>query len=65
MRKTAFDGYLPISEKMEKRLYPLFAPLAVTTKGEAEGKVVTFIDYIRPSPEVKETMKKYGAVPIR
>jgi len=56
----SIDGYQPTSENMEKGLYPLFAPLAVTTKGEAEGKVVTFIKYIRTDPKVREAMKKYG-----
>jgi phosphate transport system substrate-binding protein len=58
----AIDGVLPTSENMEKGLYPLFAPLAVATKGEAEGKVVTFIEYMRTSRVVREAMKKYGMV---
>jgi phosphate transport system substrate-binding protein len=59
------DGYLPNSENMEKGLYPLFASLAVATKGEAEGKVVTFIEYMRSNPGVREAMKKYGMVPAQ
>jgi phosphate transport system substrate-binding protein len=58
----AIDGYLPTSENLGKGLYPLFARLAVTVKGKAEGKVVTFIDYMRTSPKVKEAMVKYGMV---
>lgn len=56
----ALDGYLPTSENMQKGLYPLFAPLAVATKGDAEGKVIKFIEYMRTSPEAAEAMKKYG-----
>ena len=58
----AIDGVLPTSENMEKGLYPLFAPLAVATKGDAAGKVVTFIEYMRTSRVVREAMKKYGMV---
>lgn len=59
----AVDGYLPTDENMEKGLYPLFATLSVTTKGEAGEKVVRFIDYMRKSPKVRQAMKKYGMVP--
>jgi phosphate transport system substrate-binding protein len=61
----AIDGHLPTSENMKKGLYPFFAPLAVATKGDAEGKVVTFIEYMRSNPKVSEAMKKYGMVPAR
>lgn len=56
----SIDGYQPTSENVEKGLYPFFAPLAVTTRGDAQGRVLTFIDYMRNSPKVREAMKKYG-----
>jgi phosphate transport system substrate-binding protein len=56
------DGYQPSSDNMEKGLYPFFASLAVTTKGDARGKVVTFINYMKINPKVKESMKKYGMI---
>lgn len=61
----AVDGCRPTSENMGKGLYPLFAPLAVATKGEARGKVVRFIDYMRTSPKVGEAMEKYGMVQVK
>lgn len=60
VKLLAIDGHLPTSENMEKGLYPFYAPLAVTTKGEARGKAVTFIEYLRTSPQAKTIMQKYG-----
>lgn len=60
VKLLAIDGYLPTSENMEKGLYPYYAPLAVTTKGEAQGKAVAFIEYLRTSPNAKAIMQKYG-----
>ncbi len=61
----AIDGFLPTSENMAQGKYPLFAPLAIATKGEARGKVVTFIEYMRTNPNVAEAMKKYGMIQVR
>lgn len=60
VKVLAIDGYLPTSENVDKGLYPLVGQLAVATSGDAAGKVVTFIEYMRTSPKVKEAMKQYG-----
>ncbi len=61
----AIDGFLPTSENMAQGRYPLFAQLSVATKGEAEGKVVKFIEYMRTNPKVAEAMKQYGMIQVR
>lgn len=61
----SIGGHLPTSENMEKGLYPLYAPLSVATKGDAEGNVITFIEYMRTNPKVKEAMTKYGMAQTR
>ncbi|TAN44986.1 MAG: hypothetical protein EPN22_04655 [Nitrospirae bacterium] len=65
VKVLAVDGYLPTSENMEKGLYPLFATLSITTKGDASGNVVTFIEYIKTNSKVREAMKKYGMSQIK
>ncbi|MDA8101280.1 MAG: substrate-binding domain-containing protein [Nitrospiraceae bacterium] len=65
VKVLAIDGYLPTTENMEAGRYPLFGSLAVATKGEAAGKAVTFIEYLRTSPKAKERMRTYGMIQVR
>jgi phosphate transport system substrate-binding protein len=60
VKVLAIDGYLPTSENMKKGLYPLYATLAITTKGDASANVMKFINYIRKSPKAAKAMEKYG-----
>lgn len=60
VKVLSIDGYLPTAENVGSGKYPLVGPLSVTTKGDAAGKVVTFIEYMRTSPKVKDAMKQYG-----
>jgi hypothetical protein len=60
VKVLSIDGYLPTTENVGSGRYPLVGKLAVTTKGDAAGKVVTFIEFMRTSPKVREAMKKYG-----
>jgi phosphate transport system substrate-binding protein len=60
VKVLSIDGYLPTTENVGSGRYPLVGRLAVTTKGDAAGKVVTFIEFMRTSPKVKEAMKRYG-----
>jgi phosphate transport system substrate-binding protein len=60
IKAIALDGRMPTSENMQKGLYPLKTTLSVVTKGEARGKVMKFIAYLRESPKAAEEMRKYG-----
>jgi len=60
VKVLSIDGYLPTTENVGSGKYPLVGHLAVTTKGNAAGKVVNFIEYMRTSPKVRDAMKPYG-----
>lgn len=62
LKLLSINGSRPETEAMEKSSYPLFATLSVVTRGEAEGKVRKFIDYMRQSPRAKQFMIKYGMI---
>lgn len=59
------DGYKPDSKNLSEGLYPFPTPLAIVTKGEAQGKVMKFIEYLRTSARVAAIMKKYGMYQVR
>lgn len=61
----AVDGYMPTSDNLAKGKYPLWTDLSVVTSGEAKGKVLEFIKYLRNSPKIRRAIRKYGAVQNR
>lgn len=60
LKVLPIDGYMPTTENMEKGLYPFWAILSVVTKGEAGGKVVNLIEYLRKHHNAKKAMERYG-----
>lgn len=65
IKLISVNGYEPTGENLEKGFYPLFTTLSVVTRGEAEGNVRKFIEYLRKSPKVKRVMRKYGMNQIK
>lgn len=56
------NGLYPNTGNMARGAYPLYGILSVVTKGEAKGKELAIIDYLRKSPGAKAAMEKYGMV---
>lgn len=59
------DGFAPTSGSLERPDYPLYGTLSVVTKGEAKGKILRFIEYMRQNPHVSTLMKRYGMIQAR
>jgi phosphate transport system substrate-binding protein len=64
LKVLPIDGHMPSSEDMRKGLYPFSTTLSVVTKGDAGGKVLRLIEYLRKSPKAAEIMRKYGMTQI-
>ncbi len=63
-RDTDSPWIEPVAEKIISGEYPISRPLFMYTKGEPEGAVKTFMDFVF-SKEGQEIVKKIDFVPIR
>ena len=60
IKYISIDGNMPTEVNLEMGRYPFWTILSVVTRGEAKGKVLEFIEYLKHSPTAREYMLKYG-----
>lgn len=64
VKAIKINGVEPSEETVKKGLYPLYRPLYMYTRGEPQGLVKEFVDFVL-SPEGQRIVKEVGYIPVR
>jgi len=64
VKAVKLDGIEPNQENVKKGIYKVYRPLNIMTKGEPDGVVKEYIDYIL-SPEGQKIVKDKGFLPVK
>jgi phosphate transport system substrate-binding protein len=63
VRLVKFNGIEPVMENVTNKIYPLFHPLSLISKGEPKGGSRVLLDFLR-SPEGKAIIREGNYVPL-